>query len=60
MRNAYPNKENCRVEELVRYIKLAKNVKEKDRLLAIQMLWQGLTVLQVANCLCISDVSVYN
>lgn len=60
MRNAYPNKENCEVDELVRYIKLAKNVKEKDRLLAIQMLWQGLTVLQVANCLCISDVSVYN
>lgn len=60
MSTAYPNRENCTEEELGRYIKLAKNVKEKSRLLSIEMLWKGLDVKLVSEILHVSDVSVYS
>lgn len=60
MNRAYPNIENCSPEELERYIRLAKNVSEKNRLLGIQMLWNDIDVLTVSKILCVSDVAVYN
>lgn len=60
MSKAYPNPENCERSALERYIKLAKDGKEKNRLLSIQMLWRGIGALEVSKILCVSDVSVYN
>ncbi len=60
MERAYPNPSNCSEYDLGCYIKLAKNVGEKNRLLSIQMLWKGLDVKTVSEILHVSDVSVYN
>ena len=60
MNKTYPNRENCNPEELTRYMKLSKTVEEKNRLMAINMIWLGHDVLMVSKCLCVSDVSVYN
>ena len=55
-----PNRENCREEELESYIKLAKTPMERCRLSAIKMLWRGMSALDVAECLSVTDVSIYN
>ena len=59
LKTTYPNQENGTAEELERHIRLAKNVVEKNRLLAIQMRWQSLDVLTISKILCVSDLSVY-
>ena len=59
MNTIYPNQENCTAEELERYIRLAKNVTEKNRLLSIRMIWRGMSVCDVADTLVLSDVIVY-
>lgn len=59
MKTIYPNTENCSSEELESYIKRSKDIKEKTRLLSIQMFWNGLNALNISKILCVSDVSIY-
>lgn len=60
MNKPYPNQENCSIEELERYIKLAKSVGERNRLMAIRLSWLGHDVLTISHLLLVSDVAVYN
>lgn len=60
MKNISLNKENSSLEELERYVKLSKNVLEKNRFLAMRMLWLGEQVSTVCKYLMVSDVAVYN
>ena len=59
MNKSYPNKENCSLEELEKYIKLSRNMKEKDRLMSIRLLWMGHEAQEVSKLLMVSDVAVY-
>lgn len=60
METTYTTPSNCSEVELGRYIKLAKNVREKNRLLSVQMRWKGIDVQTISEILHVSDVSVYN